>query len=98
MTKTPPSDLAGLLHGGIRMLKSRVRISASLTGKVRIIFEPKLIEYDWALHPSAVNKSINLGTTNAQRIDLALKIRSRDVISTMICLTTLKIVAELQCH
>ena len=25
------------------MLKSRVRISASLTGKARIIFEPKLI-------------------------------------------------------
>ena len=41
------------------------------------------------------NMSINLGTTNAQRIDLALKIWSCGVISPMHCLTSLKIVAEL---
>ena len=28
-------------------------------------------EQGWALKPAAVNKSINLGTTNAQRIDPA---------------------------
>ena len=39
--------------------------------------------------------SINLGTTNPQRIDVALKWQSCDVISPMHCLTSLKIVAEL---
>ena len=59
---------------------------------------PKLIEYDWALQPAEVNKSINLGTINPQRIDLALKRQSCDVISPMHCLTCLKKVAELGCH
>ena len=52
-----------------------------------------LIEIGWALQASLVNKSINLGTTNAQRIDLALKVRSRGVISPMHSLTSLKILA-----
>ena len=38
--------------------------------------------------------SINLGSTYAHRIDLALKIWSCDVISPMRCPTSLKIVAE----
>ena len=41
----------------------------------------KLIEKGWALQPSVVNKGVNLGTTNAQRINLALKMHSHDVIS-----------------
>ena len=55
----------------------------------------KLIEKGWALQPAVVNESINLGTTTAQRIDLALKVRSHNVISPMHCLTSLKILAEL---
>ena len=51
-----------------------------------------------ALQPSAVNKSINKGTTKAQRIDLPLKMQSCDVISPLHCLNGLKIVVELQCH
>ena len=39
--------------------------------------------------------SINLGTTNPQRIALSLKVRCCDVISPMHCLTNLKVVAEL---
>ena len=35
--------------------------------------EPKLIEKGWALQASTVNKSINFGTINAQRIDLGVK-------------------------
>ena len=35
--------------------------------------EPKLIEKGWALQASTVNKSINFGTINAQRIDLGIK-------------------------
>ena len=50
---------------------------------------------NWVLQPSQVIKSINLGATNAQRIDLGLKVQSRDVTSLMHCLTSLKIVAEL---
>ena len=44
---------------------------------------------------SLVNKSIKLGTTNPQRIDLALKWQGCDVISPMHCLTSLKKVAGL---
>ena len=58
-------------------------------------FLPKLIEKDWALLFSLVNKSINLGTTSAQRIDLAIKVRSSDVIRPTHCLTSLKNLAEL---
>ena len=42
--------------------------------------------------------SINLVTTNPQRIDLALKVQSWNGISPMHCLTSLKILAELRCH
>ena len=45
--------------------------------------------------PSLVYKSINLGTINAQIIDLALKVQRREIISPMHCLSCLKIVAEL---
>ena len=55
----------------------------------------KLKEKGWALQPGLVNKSINLGNTNAQRIDQALKVQSCDTISLMHCLTSLNIVAEL---
>ena len=48
----------------------------------------------WALKPAVVNESLNLGT-NDNGIDLALKIRSCDVICPMHCLRSLKIVAEL---
>ena len=41
---------------------------------------------------------INLGITNAENIDLALKIPSCDVSSTMQCIISLKIVAELWCQ
>ena len=44
----------------------------------------------WALQPTIGNNSINLGTGKAPRIDLALKVRSVDVISPMNCLTSLK--------
>ena len=57
--------------------------------------EPKLIELGWALQPALVNKSIHLGNTNTQRIDLAFKEQSCDVISPMHCLTSIKIVAAL---
>ena len=40
------------------------------------------MEQGWALQPAVVNESINLGTTNAQRIDQAPKVRSCDVIMT----------------
>ena len=53
------------------------------------------MEYGLALQPALVNKSINLWTTNAKRIDLALKMRNGDVIGPMPCLTSLKFVAEL---
>ena len=53
----------------------------------------KLIE--WALQASTVNKSINLGTTNAQGIDMALKMGSHDINSAMHYLTSLNIMAEL---
>ena len=43
-------------------------------------------------------QSINLGTTNSQRIDEALKVQSCDVISPKHSLTSLKILAELGCH
>ena len=55
----------------------------------------KLIEYGLALHPALINKSINLGTTNAKRIDPALKVGSCDIISPRQCLTCLKKVVEL---
>ena len=55
----------------------------------------QLIEKGWALQLSGINNSINLGATNAARIDLALKNRSRGVVSPMHCLICLKIVAEL---
>ena len=45
----------------------------------------------WTLKPSLVSKSINFGTTNAQKIDLALKVRSCQVISPMHRMTCLKI-------
>ena len=41
----------------------------------------KSLEQSWALQPPVVYNSINLVTTNAHIIDLALKNRSRDVIS-----------------
>ena len=44
------------------------------------IVTTKSLEQSWALQPSVVYKSINLGTANAHIIDLALKNRSRDVI------------------
>ena len=47
------------------------------------------------IQPLFVEMSSSLGTTNDQRIDVALKMQSCDVISTMHCLTSLKIVAEL---
>ena len=56
--------------------------------------KPKLFEKGWAPQPAAVNKSINLGTTNAQIIDLSLKRQSCDVISPINCLTCPKKVAE----
>ena len=56
---------------------------------------PKLSELSWALQPALVKMSINFGTTNAQRIYLALKVRSCDIISPMLCLTRMNIVAEL---
>ena len=55
----------------------------------------ELLEEGWALQASAVNKSINLVTQNAQRIDLALKMQSCVIISPMHHLTILKIEAEL---
>ena len=58
----------------------------------------KLMEEGWALQTAVVNKSINLGTTNAHRIGLALKIWSWYVISPMHCLTSLKIMVDLWCH
>ena len=58
----------------------------------------KLKEKGWTLLPSAVNKRTNLGTTNIQRIDLALEMGSTDIISPIHCLTSLKIAAELWCH
>ena len=45
-----------------------------------------------ALQPATENKSINLGTTNLHKIDMALKIVSCDIISPVHCLTNLKIV------
>ena len=54
----------------------------------------KLKEKGWTLQPGLVNKSINLGSTNAQRIDQALKVQSCDAISLMHCLTSLKIVED----
>ena len=53
--------------------------------------QPKLIELGWA----AVNICNNFGTTNAQRIDLVLKMRSPAIISSIQCYTSLTIVAEL---
>ena len=50
------------------------------------------------MKPSLVNKSFNLPTTNAQRIDLTLNVWSCDIISPMLCLTSLNILAELWCH
>ena len=58
----------------------------------------KFIEYGWALQPAVVNEYVNLGTTNAHRIDLALKIWSCDVICCMHRLASLKIVADLCCR
>ena len=55
----------------------------------------KLIEEGGALKPYVVNKSFNMGTTSAHRIDLALKIRSCDGISHMHYLTHLKTEARL---
>ena len=55
----------------------------------------KLIEKGWALQPSVINKGINLGTTNAHKIDLDLKVQSRKVMSPMQCLASLEILAEL---
>ena len=49
----------------------------------------------WGTQPSVVNKIFNLGTTNTQSIDLALKMQSCDIISPMHCLTSMKIAAEL---
>ena len=66
--------------------------------RIQIMLNAKLIEQGWALQPSLVNKRINLGTTSAQIINLALKERSSDVIRPMHCLTSLKILAELRCH
>ena len=54
-----------------------------------------LVEKDCPVQPSVVNKSLNLGTTNTDRIDLALKFLRFDVISPMHCLTSLKKLAEL---
>ena len=62
---------------------------------LRIFSFNKLPTQCWALQPSVVNTSINLVTTNTYRIDLALKVRSCDVISPMHCLTSPKIVVEL---
>ena len=59
------------------------------------VLRAKLIEQGWALQPSLVNKSINLGTTNTQGIDQVLKVLSHDVIIPMHWLTSLKILAEL---
>ena len=53
-----------------------------------------LIKQGWALQLSLVNQSINLGTTNAQRFYLALKVQSYDVITPIYCLTSLMILAE----
>ena len=53
------------------------------------------MEYRWVLQLVVVNKNVKLGTTNAHRMYLALKIHSWDAISPMHCLTSLKIVAEL---
>ena len=47
------------------------------------------------MKPSLVNKSFNLPTTNAERIDLTLNVRSCDIISPMLCLTSLYMLAEL---
>ena len=55
----------------------------------------KVNRKSWTLQPSALNMSIKLGTTNTHRIDLALKMRSCDIISPMHCLTSLSILAEL---
>ena len=57
-----------------------------------------LIEKGWAPQASLVNNSINLAITNTQRIDLALKVRSRDVISPMHCLNCMKILVQFNCH
>ena len=62
------------------------------------LIRPKLIEDGRALQPALVNWSINLGTTNALKMDRALKIWSCDVIRPMHCLTCLKIGAKLRCH
>ena len=43
-------------------------------------------------------KEYQLGTTNAQKIGLALKICNCDVISPISYLVSLKVVAELWCH
>ena len=43
----------------------------------------------------AANKSINLGTIEAQTIDLALKMQSLVTLSPMHCLTSSKIMVEL---
>ena len=51
----------------------------------------KVNRKSWTLQPSALNMSIKLGTTNTHRIDLALKMRSCDII----CLTSSSILAEL---
>ena len=57
--------------------------------------ETKAKQVRGKLRPSLVDISFNLGTTNTQRIDLALKVRSCDVISPMHGLTSLNILAVL---
>ena len=65
--------------------------------EIKEALKPKLIEQGYALQGAVVNKSIDLGPTNAHRIDLisldlTLIIQCCEVISTMHCLTSLKIV------
>ena len=48
-----------------------------------------------AIKLDLLNLRINLRTTNAHSIELVLKIRWCDVISSMHCLTSLKIVVRL---
>ena len=58
-------------------------------------FFSNLIELGWTFQPSVVFKTFNLGVTSAQRIDQALKMWTYDIISSMHCLNSLKIVAGL---
>ena len=58
----------------------------------------KLILCVWALQLALVNKSINLGTTNTDRIDLPLKTPSCYVIRLIHSLNSLIIMMELWCH